>query len=64
MEDAKKHKRAWKEKLDRLELESLLSLRDAIMASGVMRLQVINDCQQNQQHIEKEVCQSQCATPI
>lgn len=55
MEDAKSRKVEWKRRLAKLELESLLSLRDTLMASGAQYLMVINDSKKNAEQITKYV---------
>ena len=55
MEDAKSKKVEWKRRLGKLELESLLSLRDTLMASGAQYMMVINDSKRNAEQITKYV---------
>ena len=55
MEDAKSRKTEWKHRLGKLELESLLSLRDTLMAKGGLYMLVINDSKRNAEQITKYV---------
>ena len=55
MEDAKSRKTEWKDRLSKLELESLLSLRDTLMAKGGLYMLVINDSKRNAEQITQYV---------
>lgn len=53
MKDAKSQKQRWKQRLCELEVESLLTLRDSLMASGVAYLMVIRDSETNKTDIKR-----------
>ena len=55
MGDAKTHKQRWKKRLCDLEVESLLALRDSIMASGAAYMMVLKDTEKNSAEIKKDV---------
>lgn len=58
MKDAKSQKQRWKQRLCELEVESLLTLRDSLMASGVAYLMVIRDSETNKTDIKRFVSQN------
>ena len=55
MEDAKSFKEHWMERLQQLELEALLSKRDALMAQGALYNMVASDSSRNQDFLKREV---------
>ena len=44
MDDAKKKKRDWQEKLHDMKLKNLLQLRDSLMATASIYMMVVDDC--------------------
>jgi len=44
MEDAKKKKRNWQQKLHDMKLKNLLQLRDSLMAAGSIHMMIVDYC--------------------
>lgn len=55
MSDAQKKQRTMRDKLSKLESESLLAKRDVLMAQGVMFKLIESESQNNIKNIEEEV---------
>ena len=55
MRDAKEKKQQWKKRLSQLEEESLLSLRDSLMAQGVLFTMIDKESKINSDEVTKEV---------
>ena len=60
LSDAQQKQRGSKEKLAKLELESMLTKRDGVMAQGVMYKMVENECKTNTKNAETEVENRDC----
>ena len=55
MDDAMKWKKTRQECLDKQELDSLLILRDCLMAHSTLQKMVLSDCEKNASARRKEV---------